>query len=118
MTSPDRLAELRRQRALLQQHADWLDREIAAAQAGAAPHSVGATAAPSPASSFALKASPAPVPFVARDAADPETILSQYRSDEVSLKTDVRKGCLLYCALALVLLALGVFALYFLLRGR
>lgn len=116
MSPPDRLAELRRQRALLQQHSDWLDREIAAAQAGATP-----VATPPPATPAAV-ISPLPVPVPgtgpapALDAIDPDTILSQYRSDESRLKTDVRKGCLLYSALAFLLLTLGVFGLYFLFR--
>ena len=37
MTPPDRLTELRRQQALLQQHTDWLDREITRATLDAPP---------------------------------------------------------------------------------
>ena len=120
MSPPDRLAELRRQRALLQQHSDWLDREIAVAQAGATP-----VATPPPASPAAVISPlpapvpvpvPGPAPAPALGATDPDTILSQYRSDESRLKTDVRKGCLLYSALAFVLLILGVFGLYLLFR--
>jgi len=57
-----------------------------------------------------------PGPALALGATDPDAILSQYRSDERRLKTDVRKGCLLYSAVAFGLLILGVFVLYFLFR--
>jgi hypothetical protein len=114
MSPPDRLAELRRQRALLQQHSDWLDSEIAAAQAGAPPVAPPPSATPSAVVSALPAPMPGPVP--ALDATDPDAILSQYRSDESRLKTDVRKGCLLYSAIAFLLLILGVFGLYFLLR--
>ncbi len=102
----DRLAELQRQRTLVQQHLTWLDREIAAAQPGPAPNPV-----PSPLPSGGNVIAPTITPL-----ADADTILSQYRSEEASLKTDVRKGCLLYASLAFALLILGVFGLYFLLR--
>jgi hypothetical protein len=115
MSPTDRLAELRRQRALLQQHSDWLDGEIAAAQAGLPPVANPPPAAASTTLSAAISPLPSPTPGPA-PALDPDAILSQYRSDESRLKTDVRKGCLLYSAVAFGFLILGVFVLYFLLR--
>ncbi|MBI5692695.1 MAG: hypothetical protein HZC55_21665 [Verrucomicrobia bacterium] len=122
----DRLAELRRQRALVQEHLDWLDREIAAS----APVPPGPPAASAPPPHPAAAATPvqavAPAsmaPMAGPGAAatgsapvDPDSILEQYRSAPGSLQSDVRKGCFLYFAAALGLLALGVVALSFLLR--
>lgn len=111
MTPPDRLTELRRQRALLQQHTDWLDREIAAASLDASQPIAPAVTPANPDLAAPLRA---PEPLVT---ADPDAILSQYRSDEGRLKTDVRKGCLLYSVGAFALLGLGVVTAYYLLTG-
>jgi len=137
---PDRLAELRRQRALIQEHLSWLDKQIAEAgdktpplpaAPGASPT---ASTAPVPAPdataagvvAAALKASASAgtassvTPLVPTDApevaAAAEAILEEYRSDPVSLKTDVRKGCFLYFFGALALVALGVAVLWFAFR--
>jgi len=102
----DRLADLRRQRALIQEHLSWLDREIAAATQP----SVTTTppAAPSPVltetprqvdGSALLEASLPPT------ALDPESILAETARDAHTIKSDVRRGCLLYFVLALAGLA-------------
>src|SRR5690349_14599171 len=111
---PDRLAELRRQRALIAEHLAWLDRQIAEASGnrstGDGPSTPLATAFPAaaPASpvptaeaaavvAAALKAKaasgPAPESPIVEAAA--ATILDEYRQPEAALKTDVRKGCIL-----------------------
>jgi hypothetical protein len=119
MPPPDRLSELQRQRALVQQHLASLDREIQAAQTAdrLAWTSTPATAilpvASTPAPLSVQLFSSLPPTAVGADA---ETIIGQYRTDEKSLTRDVRKGCLFYAFLAFVLLATGVFGLYFLLR--
>lgn len=120
----DRLEELRRQRALVQQHLEWLDREIAAeagktpqAQTGAKlaavvtlPHSASVAAPPSPAGT-AHQGNP--------DAADPaEKILDEYRVAPASLQSDVRKGCWLYFAAAFAIFFAVVAILYFALSNR
>jgi hypothetical protein len=115
----DRLAELRRQRALVLEHVAWLDREIAAAT----PLSPIADRSIPP-----LVASPQPTPAVAEPGALPvaaapvgpeaDAILDDYRVPETSLKSDVRKGCLLYFVGAFLLVGLGVVALYFLFQAR
>jgi hypothetical protein len=118
----DRLAELLRQRALLQEHVAWLDREIAAA-----------SNQPAPVASVSAAAQPVPAPFVPTPAALPspaalatvptsavtteatalgEDILEQYRVPAQTLQTDVRKGCLLYFFAGLALLAAGIAILY------
>ena len=111
MSTPDHLAELQRQRVLVQEQLAWLDREIQAARPTPA-------TTPAPVSRPTTRLSPELTPFTPASIpdADAEAILNQYRSEETSLKADVRKGCLLYAALAFVLLVISVFALYFLLR--
>ncbi len=106
---PDRLAELRRQRALVQEHLAWLEREIArtGGDAGAAPS---ATAGSVPAVSAA--------PVAAREPSDAsvEKIVAHYRTSPDAVRDDVRRGCFLYFAIALMFLALAVAGLWFALR--
>lgn len=112
MSTPDRrLDDLQRQRALVQQHLAWLDREIAAAQSTAP---TGPAALPPDAAPLAPRLS-RPTPGAVPDT-DAEAILDQYRSAAPTLKTEVRNGCLLYAGGALALLLLGAFALSFFLR--
>lgn len=89
--SPDRLSELRRQRALVSQHLEWLDREIAAAE----------PLAPSPA--------PAPPESDPR----PMVIMPEYAPDPEGAQRATKRGCLLYAALALVLFFAVLAAIYF-----
>jgi hypothetical protein len=123
---PDRLAELRRQRALMQQHVDWLDREIAAetarlspAEAGAKIAAVVAAATPSVSPSIAKPiildpAAPSVTPAIATPAnPEAERILDEFRVAPASLHTDVKKGCFLYLAAAFALLAAVITILYF-----
>ena len=140
MPALDRLQQLLRQRALLQEHLAWLDREIAEASGGAAtpapvippapaPLATPIAAPRAPIKSFVssqaaqiLSASAAPAvedtPSPAVEAVADE-IIEQYRSGPDTTKTDVRKGCLLYFFGAFALLALVVVGLYFLFqRGR
>jgi hypothetical protein len=86
--TPAQLNELRRQRALVQQHLDWLDREIT----GAAPPPALPPPDPTP-----------PVP----------TAAPVYEPDPVGASQAARRGCLLYAALTLALLAAALVALYF-----
>jgi hypothetical protein len=104
----DRPAELRRQRALIAEHLAWLDREIARATPAASP----APDSPAP-TTPPLPSAPAPLPPPPElKNLEADAILDRYRTEERSLKDDVRKGCFLYCAAAVVLLALGVAAIY------
>lgn len=141
----DRLSELLRQRALLQEHLAWLDREIdAAARSSSTPSSsalprspppdvpafpltpalptVSVAAIPPPPSSPALTARLAGTSPVspAENVVVPgaEAILDQYRVEPRSVQQDVRKGCFLYFAAAFVLLGLGVTVLYFMISSR
>jgi len=133
---PDRLHELLRQRALLQEHLAWLDREIAAAGDAVleAPPETGTpgilpvetTFVPAPAPSMgilqgtavsilsnaAVPAEPvAPLPPEVAQLAD--TIIDEYRVPPKTLHTDVKKGCFLYFFAALGLVILAAVAFYF-----
>ncbi|HVS53387.1 MAG TPA: hypothetical protein VHD62_13610 [Opitutaceae bacterium] len=128
----DRLNELRRQRALMQEHLAWLDSEIATAEKSSGEATVAAVSpAPSPAPAPVLRTTPRVVSLTpvatprattavsAPAPADPlaEKILEEYRVPEKSLREDVRRGCFLYFAGALLVLGGVVVALYFLLHG-
>lgn len=139
----DRLSELLRQRALLQEHVAWLDREIESAARSSASPSTAALPRPAPTDVAAFPPTPAlphvsvaeipPAPSIpalpsrAMLPAPPaetvvvpgaDAILDQYRVETRSVQQDVRKGCFLYFAAAFLLLGLGVTALYFLISSR
>jgi len=124
---PDRLAEIRRQRALVAEHLAWLDREIAAAApASAAPVAPTAPAvvpapiappatAPSTLDPAAILAAAAAAKPAAQDSAAPsieDDIAEKHlpRRQPGSIQQDVRRGCLLYFAIA-ALLVFGLCAL-------
>lgn len=121
---PDsRLDELHRQRALVQEHLAWLEREIQAEERSGKPRektspspiaSTGARAvADRPADTSArTDARAAGAGSAARSDAVADDILEQYRVPPASLQSDVRKGCWLYLVAALVGLALVVAVLY------
>ncbi len=100
----DRLSELQHQRALIEGHLAWLDREIAAA-----------TGRPAAQSSAALPiAKPtAPVP-VSAEAGEPlaDDLIARYGAESKNTAESVKKGCFVFFALALVLLCAGVYGLY------
>lgn len=111
----DRLQDLQRQRALVQEHLAWLDREIAAARDAAGPTAVStATTSTTPANSPIKSASPAAVTGDAAAERAAEKLIAEYQTEVQALPANVRRGCFLYFALALALLALGVFAFYLL----
>ena len=102
----DRLQELLRQKALLAEQAAWLEREIAAEQARA-----GVTP---PAAVAVVPASPPPASTVATT----EALFEQYRPNPQSVQQEVKRGCYLYFLGALVVLGLGVLAIYLVYRHR
>ncbi|MDE3084872.1 MAG: hypothetical protein KGJ37_06620 [Verrucomicrobiota bacterium] len=93
MPSDDRLQELRRQRALVQEHLNWLEHEIVrlTGKAASAPSALPAEKTPS----------------------DAEAILEQYSGESRSAASTARRGCLFAFFIALGFFALGVIALYF-----
>ncbi len=142
----ERLNQLLRQRALLQEHLVWLDREIAAAteKPASEPATATPTAAelnrfaaplppappappepPSPTASTPLPvASPLiPAALMERElginaSGDGDAILEKYRVPSNNLQQDVRKGCVLYLVAAFVLTGLVVTLLYFMVSRR
>lgn len=104
----DRLQELLRQKALLDEHAAWLEREIAAERTRTG--EVPPPAAP-PLSTPAARPS-------AMTGAEVDALLDQYRSHPQSLQQEVKRGCFLYFFGALALLGLTVLAVYFAYRSR
>lgn len=103
----DRLTDLRRQRAAIQQHLEWLDREIAAASSGPA-------AAPVP-----VKPAPVPAaPPATSDAPVPDSVLSDLgQPDPVNAARQAKKGCLLYLAVALVIFFAAILAIFYFAYG-
>ena len=101
---PDRLEELRHQRALVQEHLTWLEHEIA---------QVTVTRLTLPPFAFRPDKSgtasrpPTPMP----DSAIPE--LSQFQVDPDNVQGDTRRGCFLYTAIALIALVLLCVVIYF-----
>lgn len=98
--SSDRLVELLRQRAALQQQLAQLDHQIAEAGAEAMASSLGGS--PSPAHRTVTPS------HSTATVSDPDALIGQYASDPRTVSTDVRKGCLLYAGIALALLLLGL----------
>lgn len=121
---PDRLAELRRQRALVAQHLAWIDAELTAAGAGQAPSPV---VEPVPAASAAPSAEPPPqppaaVPAPAAPQADPGIALANTRADEIIEKyratealdpQAARRGCLTLFGAAFALAGFVLLAIYY-----
>jgi hypothetical protein len=103
LSMSDRLRELRRQRALVQEQLAWLDQEIAKAS--------------SEEKSFPSSVPPVvSVPVQTQAMASADAIIDEYRVAPEVVKSDVRKGCLLYFALGLGLIVAGVIGLYLALR--
>ncbi|OHE88889.1 MAG: hypothetical protein A3G75_11040 [Verrucomicrobia bacterium RIFCSPLOWO2_12_FULL_64_8] len=115
----DRLQELLRQKTLLNEQLSWLEKEIATEKARIAgnepPSAVGP---PFPPPVLVAPRPPAPA-LVENDA---EAILGQYRQNPGEIQRDTRKevlrGCLIYLAAGLALLALGYLAVRFYSQGR
>jgi hypothetical protein len=112
----DRLQELLHQKALLNEQAAWLEREIIAERAR-----IGALSKPAP---KAPDESPPDEPLpdaLASPAvvdANANAILEQYRSSPRSLQQEVRRGCFLYFFGALALLGLVVAVIYLTQHGK
>lgn len=100
----DRLPELRRQRALIQQHLEWLDREIAAAQSGPEPTP--------PASTVAPAATPTPRPTPTPISTDLPATEFAAQPDPASAARQAKQGCFLYLIVALVIFFATIFAIF------
>ena len=99
----ERLDHLRRQRALLLEHLAWLEAEIA-------------RESPSP---TLPKPAPAPVAAAAEPAIETSAgDIPAYDVNPASVHRDVKRGCWIYFSAALLLLGLGIVALYFAVARR
>jgi hypothetical protein len=105
----DRLKDLQRQRALVQEQLAWIDREIATIQTKPVP-----VLPPSEPTAVVAPAKNAPASFGDAAAAEraAEEILAEYQQESQSLQKSVKRGCFLYFFAAMSLFVLGVFILY------
>jgi hypothetical protein len=112
----DRLQELLHQKALLNEQAAWLEREIIAEQAriGALPEPAPEPSEETPPDGPSPDASTIP----ATVDANANAILEQYRSSSRSLQQEVRRGCFLYFFGALALLGLVIAVIYLTHHGK
>ena len=81
----------------------WLDREIARERLPVTP--------PAPALQAPVATPTAADPASAE--AEAEALLDQYKNEQQTLQSDVKRGCFLYFFAALGLVALSVLAFYF-----
>ncbi|HUL52718.1 MAG TPA: hypothetical protein VLT83_04830 [Opitutaceae bacterium] len=110
----DRLQELLRQKALLDEHAAWLEREIAAERT----RSGGAPVAASPAAAATPVAPAGAAPTLGPAESEADALLDQYRENPQSIHQAVKRGCLLYFFAALVVVGLGVIVIYLVYRAK
>ncbi len=133
MSPSDRLSQLRRQRLVIQEHLAWLEREIAEAEK-TQPGASSIKPSAGPAAPVTLPGEPpgasgyqrvtatrereiASSPAAAEETdATADEIMNEYRTASGDVRSDVRKGCLLYFVGALALLSAAVAILYFALR--
>lgn len=116
--SPDRLAELRRQRALVAQHLAWIDAELTAAGAGQPPP----LAAPDlPATTDPTPRATTPAPSTVEEG-DPAITLANTRADEIIEKyratealdpVAAKRGCLVFFAAGCALLGAVILTIYY-----
>jgi hypothetical protein len=132
----DRLQELLHQKALLNEHAAWLEREIMAERQRTGeptvPEQIPAIEAPpaetppsdtQPTDTTSIDTPPAeplPNPPAPRSTGDTNAnaIFEHYRSNPRSLQQEVKRGCFLYFFGALVLLGLGIAVIYLIYHGK
>ena len=116
---PDRLNELLRQRALIQEHLSWLDRQIITESDGISPLASRSTTSGQSAAgkqllvSTLLPFTPAGLPDPAQSNHEADAILADYKKDPQRQQTDVKRGCFLYFLGALAFVSLVVFLFYF-----
>jgi hypothetical protein len=100
----ERLSELIAQRALIRKHLDWLDKEIAGAQAPVPATPDPATPPPeTPRGTLPVYAPPAM--DLAPSLAEAEAFLPP---DPVAIRQDVRRGCWIWFAISMLALAGGI----------
>ncbi len=108
----DRLEELRKQRALVQQHLTWLDHEIAAmtvTRLTLPPFAMRSGTRP-PVPTATTPATPM-APGPAAGMVIPE--LADFQVDPDNVHGDTRRGCIIYTAIAIIVMALICGVIYF-----
>ena len=103
----DRLTELQRQRALMQEQMAKLEQEIATTAKSPSAESAPITAAPT--------VTPVPASTADQEAND---IIAKFGTESNNPVQSARRGCLIVFGLVLTLLALGVYGLYLFSRSR
>lgn len=113
----DRLNELRRQRALVQQHLEWLEAEIAAAEPKAhaaapvrVPSASHAEGASSPIESISLRETPS--------SSELDALLAAQKSAPANSAAEVKRGCFVAFGLLFVVLGLAVYGFYLYSRSQ
>lgn len=114
--SPDRLAELRRQRALVAQHLAWIDSELFEAEAGQPsvpdePVAIPAPAVTRPPLLPAAEGNNNPAVALANAKAD--EIIERYRATEAPDPGSARRGCLLLIGAVFALGGAVLLAIYY-----
>jgi len=111
----DRLEELRKQRALVQQHLTWLDHEIASVtvtRLTLPPFAMrGTTRPPIPSATTPATPKTGATRSPLSAAAVPE--LAEFQVDPDDVHGDTRRGCIIYSAIAFLVLVLIMGVIYF-----
>lgn len=113
----DRLQQLRRQKAILEEHLAWIDHEIAEAEGDAPPSSIPTISILPSVPGTATTHTHA---TLGEPEADPNTkamaradeIITQHKIAQASAPDDIRRGCLLLIAIGFSLLAITFFLLW------
>jgi hypothetical protein len=100
----DRLQELLRQRALIEDQLAWINREIAASQE--------VPPLPTRANGLTQTVPATPTPSVGASN-EAEKILGEFKKDTSIVQTDARRGCLLIFSIAMGLFVLAVIVGYY-----
>ncbi len=113
----DRLAELKRQRALAQEQLAWFDREIARESgqlpAAALPGTPLTPLTPAvPVSTIPVVDSAASAAAEAAAARAADEILAKYEKNPQNAAQDVKRGCYLWFAFGMGMLAIGTISVY------
>lgn len=108
----DRLSELQRQRALVQEHLAWLEREIAQATCTRP-----SPPAPSEQASVPRTPLPASAPDQAQHQPAPALAAEDPQEKAGAMAADARRGCLIAFAVGMVLFFALVLGAYYLTRG-
>lgn len=119
----DRLNELLRQRALLQEHLAWLEREISAASefkeprtpAGSSTNAAAqgqAAAAPAPSVPSPIAAVTVIPSTSSRAPVDADALLQRYGQDARTSPADLKKGCWMAFSLVLAAVVAAALAVY------